>query len=89
MPHVKIFPNPTNGELNIDLGNMPTMVESVVCTVYNNQGQQILKRNIAVHGQTETIDLSPFVNGVYWVRIQGDNIAPGIRKVVKADENRP
>lgn len=88
LPTLTLYPNPTNGQLVIGISNAPTTLETVVCTVYNSQGQQILQRNIAVHELAETIDLSSYPNGVYWVRVQGDNFAPSICKVAKADGNR-
>jgi hypothetical protein len=65
--NIKVYPNPTDGLLNIDLN---TLTEDVSIDVFNIVGQQVQSvqnaRNLA------TLDLSNVSNGVYFVRISND-----------------
>lgn len=60
---IKIYPNPVNGLLNLDLkGN-------AVVEIYTMTGQKITTLNIQNKGQ---IDVSSFANGVYMLKINID-----------------
>lgn len=61
---VQVFPNPTNGLVNVsldDLSGKTAMIE-----VVNNLGNQIL---VSTFQNTETIDLSSYPMGIYFIRI--------------------
>ena len=61
---IRVYPNPTNGQLNIDgQGAMTVMV-------YNMLGQEVL--HTEAQGQA-TMDLSQFGSGIYMVRIETAN----------------
>ncbi|MCH8318825.1 MAG: T9SS type A sorting domain-containing protein [Bacteroidetes bacterium] len=65
---IKLYPNPTNGTLNIDLVN----VKATNIMVYNLLGKAVAKVN-GVKSQLNanyTIDLSTLANGTYIVKIQ-------------------
>jgi hypothetical protein len=69
---VNIFPNPTNGELNVNfnLAN-PT---NVVVSVYNVIGKEIVSYNKENASVVNTkIDLSKCASGVYFVKITSTN----------------
>jgi len=78
--NIKVYPNPTNGLLNVDLN---TLTEDVNIDIYNIVGQQVQSiqnaRNLA------TLDLSNVSNGVYFVRIS--NEATVISKKVIVSHN--
>ncbi len=68
---VKVFPNPTNGTINIDNQLAEDAISRV--QVYNTLGQIILDRpmNIAA-GDLQSIDLSNQPHGIYYLNIQAD-----------------
>lgn len=68
---VKVFPNPTNGTVNIDNQLVEDAISRV--QVYNTLGQIILDRpmNIAA-GDLQSIDLSNQPHGIYYLNIQAD-----------------
>jgi hypothetical protein len=59
-----LYPNPTNGELNIECANAFTKVD-----VYNLQGQRVKTQTINAT-QEFRLDLGDFVKGLYLVRIK-------------------
>jgi hypothetical protein len=61
---VSIYPNPTNGIINIAVGNN---TESTV-QIYNASGQLLLDRN--VNSGNVTFDLSEYAKGIYFVRVE-------------------
>jgi hypothetical protein len=65
--NIKVYPNPTEGLLNIDLN---ALTEEVNIEIFNIVGQQVQSiqnaRNLA------TLDVSNIANGVYFVRISND-----------------
>lgn len=68
---VKVFPNPTNGTINIENQLVEDAISRV--QVYNTLGQVILDRpmNIAA-GDLQSIDLSNQPFGIYYLNIQAD-----------------
>lgn len=69
---VKMYPNPVQDILNIDLQTSLKSVE-----VYNIQGQKVLESN------KNQINLSSLVSGIYMVRIQDENNAVVTKKIIK------
>ncbi|WP_339887343.1 M4 family metallopeptidase [uncultured Flavobacterium sp.] len=67
---ISIYPNPSNGIFNINLGETnPSLIE-----VYDLTGKIILsKKDIILSDLTTTIDLSSASQGVYFVKIVADN----------------
>lgn len=63
---IHVFPNPTGGSVNIDLG-----VEILygVLTVYNSSGTKLYLGNI---GNSQSIDLSEYPTGIYYLQIVTD-----------------
>ena len=77
---VKVYPNPTNGALNVTL-NLPKN-GSYTMTVANMLGQTVYSRNITVSGvYFGSIDMSNFAKGSYILSIKGQGI-PIIKRVV-------
>ena len=62
-----IFPNPTNGLLNIELGN----TETHIISIYNVLGQILLSES--VNAISTVIDLSSFEKGVYMIELVCQN----------------
>jgi hypothetical protein len=67
---VRIYPNPTANVINIDVHG----VEYIGAEVFNIQGSQIV-----VTG-SNIVDLSPYPNGIYFLKIKGH---PETFKVIK------
>jgi hypothetical protein len=69
---VNIFPNPTNGELNVNF-NLANPA-NVIVSVYNIMGEEVVsynKENASV--VNTTLDLSKCASGVYFVKIISTN----------------
>jgi hypothetical protein len=62
---IKAYPNPSNGLINIDFENN---VQSGNIEILNLNGALILSKQI--HNQKETIDLSQFGDGMYFLYIK-------------------
>lgn len=63
---IKVFPNPTKGELTVSLGNLPLQIENIYIT--NIQGKQTLLEFKNVN--TQKIDISKFVKGIYILTVE-------------------
>jgi len=62
--NVRLYPNPTNGMLNIE-GN-----GAMTISVMNTLGQTIL---VSTATDNATVDLSSLESGIYMVRIETEN----------------
>ena len=61
---VRIYPNPTSGLLNVDLG---TLSADMKLDVYNIMGQSIKHAEISKQSSHSTLDLSGYPDGNYYV----------------------
>lgn len=61
-----VYPNPTQGEVYLDLSQIQGSYE---LSVFNELGQSVYKTT--VNGSTEKLDLSGFESGVYSIRLVG------------------
>ena len=68
---VTMTPNPTNGLVNIALGE--TLEGNTVAQIFSIDGKVLQTQELTQ--QTTTIDLSAYNNGVYLVRVVNDNNA--------------
>lgn len=69
---VNCYPNPTSGELNIDLGTYQG--EQVEVQLFNSLGQQVLNQQIDNSAFAKAqLDLSGFNTGIYNITIKLDN----------------
>ena len=65
---VNVYPNPTKGLLTFDWGAKATTVR---LTVYNVNGQGLMYEEVIAQTK-KTIDLTRFVNGIYYVAIRDE-----------------
>lgn len=80
-PSFSVFPNPTSGELNVDLTQYAG--KAVRLELYNTQGQLLRFLEIEeVHTPIELIDLSAYQNGLYLVRIKSNGLPDISRRVL-------
>ncbi|HOI48583.1 MAG TPA: HYR domain-containing protein, partial [Prolixibacteraceae bacterium] len=70
-PTVRLYPNPTTGQVRVDLG--VRMIKPVGVTVYNLTGREVFRRDY-FSGEELTFDMSPYVTGLYLVKITVDGI---------------
>jgi hypothetical protein len=80
MSVVKIFPNPTSGELVLDWGTKPVTMK---IEVYSTLGQ-VLLRDMIVNQSRKSIDLSSLASGNYYVVIRDESGEVGTAKITVA-----
>ncbi|AEV31182.1 hypothetical protein Oweho_0160 [Owenweeksia hongkongensis DSM 17368] len=73
---VAIYPNPTNGVLNLE--NLP---KHSSVKLYNLNGKLLLQE--AFNDEKASLDLSQFSKGVYLLELQNNRGESGFRKIVK------
>jgi len=64
---VKIYPNPTKGELTVEIGQLPEG-KTASLRLYNLQGKLILQRT-GLHDGSEHLNISHHPTGVYLMKI--------------------
>ncbi len=62
----QMYPNPTNGLVNIQLNNA---TETVVCNVYNMVGKKVFSQQLSPGFDTKTVDLNALNTGIYIVEM--------------------
>jgi hypothetical protein len=70
---IKIYPVPASGTLNIDITNNNIGLTSMY--VFDVTGKQVMEQNISVNATHVSLDVSKLDNGVYFLRLKG-NQAP-------------
>jgi hypothetical protein len=79
---VKIFPNPTQGEISIDLGSIPRSVNASI-EVHSILGERVVVRPItAADPSVITVDLSAWPKGAYVVTIRAADVVRSEQVVV-------
>lgn len=80
MDGVKIYPNPTTGEIMLDWG---TVAVTMNIDVYNPVGQHVMHDEM--HGQShKTLNLAPLANGLYYLTVKDEHGKTGTVKVTLA-----
>ena len=66
--NIKVYPNPTNGLVQIELLESSG---SVATTIYSIDGRQLLSKRLTMDGQATTLDFSGLAlpNGIYLLQI--------------------
>ncbi len=67
----KLYPNPSNKEINLDLSTLKSSVQNI--RIYSSLGQEVLSVISNNYNKTETIDISTLNKGIYFVNILTDN----------------
>jgi hypothetical protein len=68
---LKIYPNPSNNVLNIDLSKFESQHFDLL--IINQLGQEVYKSNYSHANNIETIDVSTWNSGIYFIKIQDEN----------------
>jgi len=77
---VKVYPNPTQGHLQV-VFNTPAAGEYTI-SVTNVLGQSIYSNTLHIAGEyTQSIDLSSYTKGVYFLSVTGKN-SKGVQKIL-------
>jgi hypothetical protein len=63
---IKIYPNPTKGNLIVEIPDMD--VEAIRVMFFNLQGKQLMNRNVSPNTRTQ-LNLSSFPSGMYVMKI--------------------
>jgi hypothetical protein len=74
MNGISVFPNPTNGDLNIKWSNLETGSATIALT--DVVGREVYKSQLNINsasGQSE-INLSELKSGIYLISIKSDNV---------------
>lgn len=67
----KLYPNPTTGQLWLQLGDLTSQYENIQLVVYNQVGQTVLRKTLPQFANpTETLDLSGLKPGMYIVQLR-------------------
>ena len=74
---IKIFPNPSQNILNIDIG---TLAEKVELKIYNSTEELVLIKNIV--NQKSTVDISQMQSGIYYYKISINDITIKTDKLI-------
>jgi hypothetical protein len=69
-----VFPNPTDNILNINPDFLGKEFKIQEIIIYNSMGEVVLSRKSISRKLQETIDVSKFTSGVYFVKIRGEKI---------------
>lgn len=82
-PQVKLYPNPTNGLINLQMDTFEDWPQEVQVSVFNSFGAQVGTVQTITGGNNTTLhQLTGMPNGVYWIQVQGEGFAPIIQRVV-------
>lgn len=68
---LKVYPNPVNHRLQIDLGNTESFQEGTL-VIYNSSGSRIIQQKILPNKPVQNIDMSRLANGIYQLVIYTD-----------------
>lgn len=83
---VKVYPNPTNGEVNINFSNIDPN-ENMKLEIFDILGKSIVQQKINNNNTTHTIDLKSLelATGTYFIRINDNDRIYGDYKVIFLD----
>lgn len=77
---LSIYPNPTSGSINLNLGNHQDELE---VKVYNALGRMVYNELMQLEGSTTSINLRSLEAGVYIISVEGQRGAILSRRIIK------
>ncbi|MDZ4683417.1 MAG: YCF48-related protein [Saprospiraceae bacterium] len=78
---IKVYPNPTTGAVLVDLSAYAN--RAIRMEVYDVQGSRLKVQELEAAGNSvETLDLSTWPSGVYYIRVQLEGLPDVVKKVV-------
>jgi hypothetical protein len=80
-PELQVYPNPTSGEVTLDLSAYPA--RNLRIELYNIQGKvlQIVEKDNA-EANTESFNLSTYGAGIYLIRVQSEGLPDAVKRVI-------
>lgn len=78
---LKIFPNPAWDIITVQLPD--AFISPGTLTIYNNFGEPVLRREITGLNSSFAIDVSNFINGIYFLSINSNSITISTKLIVK------
>ncbi len=80
-PVLQVYPNPTNGNITLDLSAYPA--NNLRIELYNVQGKvlQVLEKDSA-ESNTASFDLSDYGSGIYLIRVRSEGLPDAVKRVV-------
>jgi len=80
-PDFQVYPNPTTGEVNLDLSSYVN--RAVRLELYDAQGKTMKVMEIeAVENNAERLDLSQYQSGLYLIRVKSEGLYDAMKRVV-------
>ena len=79
----ELMPNPTNGMTTIRWSSSEIADQTVLVSVVDISGTEVVSRRVSVTDELMQFDLSDLSNGVYMVQLKTESGYTGIRKLVK------
>lgn len=81
-PIIRLFPNPTNNQLNIELTSPNTLNQELQFVLFDHLGRELDTGSISQGSPRETIWLGGYVPGIYIVKCFGESFEQNF-KVIK------
>ncbi len=83
----EVFPNPSSGEINLELSSY--VGKSIIIEILSLQGQILLQKEIKnVQATTEKIDLHSRQSGTYLVKVRSEGMADQVKPAVINTSNK-
>ena len=83
MTSTRVYPNPTNGILNVEVN--ASQSSEVTMSVFNIMGQKVIEKNSSVNTGINTISIetNKLSSGIYFVTVKANGFAKTMKFVVK------
>ena len=78
---MNVYPNPTEGMVNVQITVNDEQLADGVIQLYDMYGKWL--QTIRVTGKITEVDLSSYVDGVYFLKAMDGQSLIGVRKIVK------
>jgi hypothetical protein len=82
---LKVYPNPANGSVNMNLSNLSKDVEAVMVKIVDMNGKVVLTQSVSANeGNAEgMLDISSLKGGIYFVNVIGNDFKQTQKLVVR------
>ncbi|MHC1776159.1 MAG: T9SS type A sorting domain-containing protein [Lentimicrobium sp.] len=78
--NLKVFPNPASDLITVQLAD--TFINPGILTIYNNFGETVLIREISGSPKSFAIDVSNFINGIYFLSVNSNSTTRSTKFIV-------
>ncbi|HET6991336.1 MAG TPA: SBBP repeat-containing protein, partial [Bacteroidia bacterium] len=76
---VSTFPNPSGGQVNLSFGHS---LNHATILLFNTTGQKVMEKE-NVSGNQFDLDFSSLPDGIYFIKMVGDDKIAGVKKIIK------